>query len=316
MYSTRLIHALAFALNVAVCAAPAQTRADALELWVADGGWGWRFDGYTGSSLGRVLSDTPLQTGMYGFTLGLDGNLYFADQLSDRVLRYDGETRQFMDVFVETGSGGIDAPTKLEFGPDGNLYVAGGLSNNVIRYDGQTGAFLDVFAFEGLNMPEGMSFGADGDLYVTSHDNDRLLRYDGQTGQLQQIVAEGAYLDGPTDLLFGPDGLLYVSNRWTGSVARYDPVTGDALGYFVQPHSGSLNWASGVAFGPHDGNLYVADPLPARIRRYDGQTGAFIDNFITYAFLDGPNYIAFVPEPGSLLLLAAGVLLLGRKRRA
>ena len=40
-----------------------------------------------------------------------------------QVLRYNGTTGAFIDAFVSSGSGGLDMPSGLTFGPDGNLYV-------------------------------------------------------------------------------------------------------------------------------------------------------------------------------------------------
>ncbi|HNQ24730.1 MAG TPA: NHL repeat-containing protein [Phycisphaerae bacterium] len=296
-------------LGFAVVIAAVARAQPALELWVSSSP-AVRVDPYSGSTLGYLFPQSP---DAVGFAFGLDGNVYVADSNTDRVLRYNPQGDELIDVFVPAGSGGIDGPMGVVFGPDGNLYVAGSWSNNIVRYDGSTGAFIDVFATTGLDGPHSLRFGPDGNLYVTSDTNDRLLRFNGQTGQLMDILAEGGELDGPLDLIFGPDDLLYVGNRWTGSVARYDPLTGESLGYFVQPHAGDLHWAFGLAFGPHDGNLYVADQLRFRVRRYDGQTGAYLG---VLAALDNPTFLAFVPEPGSLLLLAAGVVLLGRKRRA
>ena len=42
---------------------------------------------------------------------------------TDEVLRYDGSTGAFLGAFVSAGSGGLDEPSGLAFGPDGNLYV-------------------------------------------------------------------------------------------------------------------------------------------------------------------------------------------------
>jgi hypothetical protein len=48
---------------------------------------------------------------------GPDGNLYIAGYLNDAVLRYDGLTGAFMNVFVSHGSGGLGAPIALTFTP-------------------------------------------------------------------------------------------------------------------------------------------------------------------------------------------------------
>jgi hypothetical protein len=63
------------------------------------------------------------------------------------VLRYDGTTGAFLDVFAS--GGGIDESEGLGFGPDGNLYVVSEATDEVFRYDGVTGAFIDIFVEEG-----------------------------------------------------------------------------------------------------------------------------------------------------------------------
>ncbi|HNQ24233.1 MAG TPA: NHL repeat-containing protein [Phycisphaerae bacterium] len=279
-----------------------------LELW-ASGQISAHFDGYTGEYLGDLFA--PAHT--YGLAFGPDGNVYVA--WAERVLRYDPELLELIDVFVALGGGPNVGMCGLVFGPDENLYVCGATSDNVVRYDGNTGQYIDVFASEALDGAYGLRFSANGDLYVSSFLTDSVLRYDGQTGQLVDTLTAPGSLEAPSDLLFGPDGLLYVSSYLTGSVVRFDPVTGDFVGTFVQPGSGGLNWPVGLAFGP-DGNLYVADERRTQneILRYDGVTGAYLGVFASGG--DHPTFLAFVPEPGSLLLLAGGVLLLGRKRRA
>jgi hypothetical protein len=76
------------------------------------------------------------------------------------VLRYDGKTGDFIDVFVAPGSGGLDFAAELSFGPDGNLYVNSYLGDSVLRYDGKTGGFLDAFVPSGgqLMSPTGLIF--------------------------------------------------------------------------------------------------------------------------------------------------------------
>jgi sugar lactone lactonase YvrE len=84
---------------------------------------------------------------------GPDGNLYVTDWDSFAVLRYDGTTGQPLPtsgnagaVFVTAGSGGLNQPESLGFGPDGKLYVASYSNHVVLRYSGTTGTFMDTFA--------------------------------------------------------------------------------------------------------------------------------------------------------------------------
>lgn len=77
---------------------------------------------------------------------GPDGNLYVPTFDSGQVLRFNGSTGAFMNIFVAAGSGGIGHPTDSLFGPDGNLYVLSRDNASVLRYNGTTGAFLGTFA--------------------------------------------------------------------------------------------------------------------------------------------------------------------------
>ena len=79
---------------------------------------------------------------------------------------------------------------------------------------------------------------------------------------------------------------LLVGSYNTNSVERYDANTGDFLGDFVTSGSGGLLNPIGVVYGP-DGNIYVTSgglngmTNSSSVNRYDGTTGAFIDNFVS-----------------------------------
>src|SRR5262249_49590763 len=52
-----------------------------------------------------------------GLAFGPDGNLYVASTGTSEVLRYNGMTGEFQDVFITRGSGGLFAPRHLAFAP-------------------------------------------------------------------------------------------------------------------------------------------------------------------------------------------------------
>src|ERR1035437_5447525 len=63
-----------------------------------------------------------------GLVFGPDGNLYLTNNQVGReqpssVLRYNGITGAFIDIFVGVGSGGLNAGRGLVFGPGSDLYV-------------------------------------------------------------------------------------------------------------------------------------------------------------------------------------------------
>ena len=130
-----------------------------------------------------------------------------------------GATYRFTDDFVSAGSGGVQSPRYIAFGPDGNLYVASKDSNEVLRYDGATGAFLGaaIPSTAGLVGPFGETFGPDGNLYVTGFGSNDVFRYNLSTGTAAEFVSAGSGgLMFPKALTFGPDGNLYVASADDG----------------------------------------------------------------------------------------------------
>jgi len=158
-------------------------------------------------------------------------------------------------------------------GTDDFLLVSDYDTNSVKRYDAATGAFVDNFVPKlsgGLNQPQGLVFGPhDHNLYVASGElsgsaqRRAVLRYDGTTGAFIDEFAAG-----------GPPPIdAHTQHLWA-------------------PHA--------VIFGP-DGNLYVADgyvPATAKVIRYNGTTGDFVDDFVpaNSGGLEGPLALVFGPS--------------------
>lgn len=272
----------------------------------------WTYDEATGDFVEALVPNGSggLETPQ-DIVFGPDGNLYISSTNIDGIRRYDSETGAFIDVFA------VGPSYMLEFGPDGNLYATDPSGNSILRYDGQTGDFIDVFAV-GNGRPLDLAFGPDGNLYVSDWIAGDVYRYDGQTGgSIDALNPPGGSV---RNLTFGPDGNLYVCEYNSDSVLKYDGQ------WSTFASGGGLDLPYALAFG-NDGNLYVsstANPYEA-ILRYDGETGAFIDEFISLAggSWDPLLSLAFspssapVPEPTTMLLFSAGLLgLLGISRRS
>ena len=96
-----------------------------------------------------------------GVLFGVDGNLYVASSGSDSILRYQGplgpspgaplpSAGQSGATFVATGSGGLDNPLNMVFGPDSNLYVASVVTNNaVLHFAATNGSLLGTYIAPG-----------------------------------------------------------------------------------------------------------------------------------------------------------------------
>ncbi|WP_197491106.1 Calx-beta domain-containing protein [Planctomyces sp. SH-PL62] len=237
-----------------------------------------RYDGVTGAFLGVFASD-PTMSGAKDVEFGPDGNLYVPNNLGNNVYRFDGTTGASMGVFIPSGSGGLNVPRSLIFGPDGNgdgykdVYITSGATDSVLRYDGLTGAFLGAFVPPGgggLNDPTALVFGPDGDLYVGSgaHSDyyNSILRYDGKTGAFKQVfvpAGSGGLTLAPTaGVIFGPDVSgdgaldLYVSNGAVNEVLIYNGVNGSYVEKFIPPGMGGLHDPKALLFD-RDSNFLV-----------------------------------------------------------
>ncbi|MGC4108211.1 MAG: hypothetical protein QM753_17945 [Thermomicrobiales bacterium] len=191
--------------------------------------------------------------------------------------------------------------------------------NNIHSFgeDGQPlGKVLATHAFpHGLELRElrGFAFGPDGDFYIANayRNASQVLRFGGQRGEdgrhpFREVYVEqhrtNPGLAHPFDVEFGPDGHLYVPSQDTNVVGRYyGPVSGpdergapmphpsalaDAAasllpGTFVpslKHHQAGVRTVRRAIFGP-GGTLFVADRDANRVKRYDGETGALVQEY-------------------------------------
>ena len=255
-----------------------------------------RYDETTGASLGYCATGGGLMRPT-GVAFGPNGNVYVSNSNGNSVLRYDGQTGEFIDTFVASGSGGLFEPQALAFGPDGDLYVLNWFLS-VLRYDGETGASLGVFATPIFGGAFDLVFGPDGDLYVTSFSF--VHRFDGETGA--PWGGTGLFATTPgglTGLAFGPDSNLYVGVVLGGvsdTMVRFDGTTGAHLGYFGSGVGSPLGITAG-----RDGLLYVAARDIDAVARINGPTGTLVDVFVSPGSggLDIPWDIAFSPVDAS-----------------
>lgn len=201
----------------------------------------------------RTMDDeTGALAGPGAVLFGADGRLYVSSFDSDAILRYDGATGAFIDVFVAEKAGGLDGPDAgMVFGPDGDLFVPGYYSSTVARFDGMTGAPLPDFTPGDLvNFPRTLVF-HEGQLYVANEGSGEVVRYDGTTGAFVDVfVTAGAGgLGGPAGMVFDADGVLHVASVDTNEVLRFD-ASGAPLETLIDGPGSGVDAPTHIALWP------------------------------------------------------------------
>jgi hypothetical protein len=103
-------------------------------------------------------------------------------------------------------------------------------------------------------------------------------------------------------ILFSSGDYLLVPDFDKHNVLRYDASTGAFVDEFVPRKSGGLNQPWNVVISPHDQNLYVPSGHfrgPGQIKavmRYDGTSGAFVDEFVSRGQMDMTHAAMFGPD--------------------
>lgn len=274
-----------------------------------------RLDPATGDTLG-VFVDLNSITLNYVFdmTFGPDNNLYVADYGNQRILRFNGQSGAFMDVYANTDG----LPTSVTFDATGNLYA--GTPNTVEKFAAGTGAALgELFPSSNGHSLKDARIGPDGSLYLIDYhaNTSDLLRLNPDTGAKIDAFISGRIYDGVSDYTFGTGGEVYAADWQAGELYRYagkSPTSVDNL----SPLTANQVFVDYIAYAP-DGSLLAVNVQGTLsdwfIQKYDATTGILVTSFPKGQF----EALVFspVPEPtAGLLLLLTLPPALGRRRRS
>lgn len=89
------------------------------------------------SSSGEQLGVFATVEKPVGLTVGSDGNVYVTSYVSNSILRFDGQTGNFIDVYA--AGGGLEGPSSVSFADLRTLYAASYDSDRVVLYNSTTG---------------------------------------------------------------------------------------------------------------------------------------------------------------------------------
>lgn len=127
-----------------------------------------------------------------GICYGPNGHLLIGSRVAGQtfvgqVLQFDGESGEFLNVFVQAGAGGLGLPTALQFHPDGYLLVADSVASGgakIRRYHGEDGSYLGNFGNFSTPLDEvrSFAFGSGNSFYCSAR-----LQFPDNLGQQQYI---------------------------------------------------------------------------------------------------------------------------------
>ena len=255
----------------------------------------YRYNGANGAFI-----DTYVSAGTGGLNVprgvlfGVDGNLYVASSGSDSILRYQGPfgpspgtplptAGQSGATFVAAGSGGLDNPLNMVFGPDSSLFVASTVTNNaVLHFAATDGSFLGTYiapAVGGLGEPRGLAFDQDGRLYVADVATSAIHRFDNQGQFLDDLVASTTTdVRAPIGIIFDAQGRLLISSRDTNAIARYDSGVTVTLS---EASSTSLSVSYATADGTATASIDYSAQTGAVTFARDKRRGGFCSRYAT-----------------------------------
>ena len=224
----------------------------------------------------KGMTEIGAGANILGLTVHTNDLIYTTAWDGKWMLRYDRTAGKYSGGYNYTGFGNLGDITT---GPDGYVYMIVN-ATGVRRLHPLTGAATTIVA-GASETQRAVAVGPDGYLYVVW--NTGIKYYDRTTGAHVGDFATGATFS----RMIWHGGNAYVSDKGTGgwpaldgSVLRF-AGDGTPLGAFVAAGSGGLQNPEGLAFTPNN-ELLVCDYYPEhKVRRYNGTTGAPIDNFIT-----------------------------------
>jgi len=226
--------------------------------------------------------------------------IFVSDFLNDRILRFDFAIKQFKDVFVQKGSGGLRGPWGIAFNKYDDpaqprtFYVASEGTSSILQYDACDGSFIKQFAFV-PGQPRGIKFHllpsahkpprAQKMLLVASAYTDSILKFNALTGSPLGTYATG--VDTPWDLVIGPQSSgvgrdpedIFVTSEHEDAVIQFQNTTGAFKSKFTDK---KVNYANGLVFGTHQqtSHLYATGPYAGKvIVKFDQNNGTYIEHF-------------------------------------
>lgn len=207
-------------------------------------------------------------------------------------------------------------------GPDS--WIVTDMSSGAINRVGRPGEDRTLLARTGR--PNGLAMSADGALWIAESLDPCLMWLGVGDSEPTVVTAEASdeRLLWPNDLCIGPDGLIYLTDSGIeiGAFGEYAPSRHheaklDGRVVVVDPVAGTgrildrgLQFANGIAIGPDDATLYVAETLTGLIHSYPlSNISADTREVFADVLTDHPESYNGVAGPDGMAFDVNGVLL-------
>src|SRR5512140_2405740 len=218
-----------------------------------------------GLSSGAVRAQSVTEFNITGgatptsITTGPDGNLWFAEEIANRVGRITplGAVTEF-----GAGTSAFAFPTGITAGPDGNLWFTESGANQIGRIT-PLGVVTEFSAgITPFAQPVDIAAGSDGNLWFTEPAANRIGRIT-PLGAVTEFSGGITPLAQPANITAGPDGNLWFTESGANQIGRITP-----LGVVPEFSAGitPLAQPAGITAGP-DGNLWFTEIGGNRIGR-------------------------------------------------
>ena len=245
------------------------------------------YDACTGA-FQRTLDARTRITGAQAVKVGPDGNIYVVSEGTQRILKYNRDTLDFMGEFALATGG----PTGIAFDSLGRMYVGRYDTSSVGRFD-VSGNFIDEAIPPNAKLfgpDNGMTFGPDGKLYIPGYDSNNVARFDPATSELIEVIPSATQgVRGSRGLKLAKDNQnLWFTAELSGQLFKYNIAT-RALTLVT---SGLIR-PTGIDYAP-DGMLLVVSG--SAVIKIDPATGAKLGTFIAVGSggLSLPTYVAVI----------------------
>jgi streptogramin lyase len=200
-----------------------------------------------------------------------DGSVWIAEQGSNRLGRWDPNTKQiteYQDAYVPGKEGLLFGGQKhtLRLDPSGNVWSSG---IPLTKFDPETGKFT---RFTEVAATYDVKPDKNGDAWFTNPSRNSIGKVDGKSLKVTQWVSptQDSY---PRRVEIGPDGMIYSGEFKGGKMLRFDPAT-QAFKEFPLPGPDPSPYALGV---DAEGYIWYDSHHMDNLGRFDPKTGQVIE---------------------------------------